>query len=171
MGTPSLTMLALVLLSFTTLVSCYTEARDVMPHDGPAHSKAFRRLFNYIDGTNDMETKIPMTAPVTLRIFPGEGPNCESNFTMSFYIPSDMQVAPPQPTDELLYVEERPEFTVIARRFGGFPGDLDFGAEAATLYGLAVEEGLVPKEVPLWTATYSGPSVIINRRNEVWLEI
>merc|ERR1711892_83865 len=196
MGTPSLTMLALVLLSLTTLVSCYTEeapyevtkeydewevrkypatkwisteARDVMPNDGPEHAKAFYRLFHYIDGSNDVETKIPMT--VTLRIFPGEGPNCESNFTMSFYIPSDMQVAPPQPTDELNYVEERPEFTVVARRFGGFPGDLDFGAEAATLYGLAVEEGLVPKEVPLWTGGYSGPSVIINRRNEVWLEI
>ena len=26
-------------------------------------------------------------------------------------------------------------------------------------------------DVPLWTAGYDGPNVIINRRNEVWLEI
>merc|ERR1711964_250504 len=69
-----------------------------MPHDGGESSKAFYGLFNYIDGSNDADSKIPMTAPVSMRIVPGEGPNCESNFTMSFYIPSDLQGAPPQPT-------------------------------------------------------------------------
>ena len=128
-------------------------------------------MFHYIDGSNDVETKIPMTAPVTMRILPGEGPNCESNFTMSFYIPSDMQMDTPQPTEELVYIEERAEFYVIARRFGGFPTDLTFSAEAAMLYSLATEEGFIVKDVPLWTATYSDVSVIINRRNEVWLEI
>jgi hypothetical protein len=128
-------------------------------------------LFHYIDGSNDVETKIPMTAPVTMRILPGEGPNCESNFTMSFYISSDMQMDTPQPTEELVYIEEREEFYVIARRFGGFPTDLTFSAEAAMLYSLATEEGFIVKDVPLWTATYRDVSVIINRRNEVWLEI
>jgi hypothetical protein len=191
-------MLAIVVLSLATLVSSYTEeapyevtkeydewevrkypatkwisteARDVMPHDGPEQLEAFYRLFNYIDGSNDVETKIAMTVPVTMRILPGEGPNCESNFTMSFYIPSDMQMTPPQPTDPLVYVEERSEFTVVARRFGGFPTDLMWSAEAAMLYGLASEEGLVVRDVPLWTASYTDISVIVDRRNEVWLEI
>ena len=128
-------------------------------------------MFEYIDGSNDADTKIPMTAPVTFRILPGEGPNCESNYTRSFYIPSDFQMSPPQPTNELVYVEERPEMMVVAKKFGGFPSELTWGAEAATLYSLATEKGLVPKDVPLWTAGYSGHSVIINRRNEVWLEI
>merc|ERR1712037_403420 len=115
MGTDSFAMLfTTVLLSLATLATSYTEqapyevseeyeewevrvypaqkwisteAKDVMPHDGGEHSKAFYRLFQYIDGQNDLATKIPMTAPVTMRIIPGEGPNCESNFTMSFYIP------------------------------------------------------------------------------------
>ena len=112
-----------------------------------------------------------MTAPVTMRILPGEGPNCESNYTLSFYIPSDMQMTTPQPTNDLIFIEERPEMTVVARKFGGFPTDLDFSREAAALYGFATEEGLVVKDVPLWTGGYSGPSVIINRRNEVWLEV
>ena len=112
-----------------------------------------------------------MTAPVTMRITPGEGPNCESNFTMSFYIPSDLQANPPLPSDPTVYVKERQEFAVVARKFGGFPTDLIYSAEAATLYQLAVEEGLDVNATPLWTAGYSGPSVIINRRNEVWLEV
>ena len=128
-------------------------------------------MFNYIDGNNDVETKIAMTAPVTFRILPGEGPNCGSNYTMSFWIASDMQLETPQPTDPTVYVEERAEFMVVARRFGGFPTDLTYSAEAAMLYGLATEEGLDVQDVPLWTGDYSGPSVIINRRNEVWLEI
>merc|ERR1719348_2543474 len=71
-----------------------TDAQDVMPHDGAEHRKAFYRLFNYIDGSNDAKTKIPMTAPVTMQIIPGEGPNCESNYTMSFFIPTDFQSPP-----------------------------------------------------------------------------
>merc|ERR1711951_6832 len=199
MGTHSLTMLSLLFLTaLASLASCYTEeapyevllefdgfemrkypaikwistdVQDVMPHDGPEHSKAFYRLFHYIDGSNDANAKIPMTAPVTMRIMPGEGPNCESNYTMSFFIPIDFQTSTPQPTEEGVYIEERPEFHVVARRFGGFPTDLTFSAEAATLYSLAVEKEFLPKDVPLWTAGYSGPSVIINRRNEVWLEL
>ena len=81
-----------------------------------------------------------------------------------------MQVETPQPTDPMVYIEERAEFTVVARRFVGYPDDLTYSAEAAMLYGLATEEGLEVKDVPLWTAAYDGPSVIINRRNEVWLE-
>merc|ERR1712013_285829 len=110
-----------------------------MPHDGGESSKAFYRLFNYIDGSNDADSKIPMTAPVSMRIVPGEGPNCEMK--------------------------------VVARRFGGFPTDITYSSEAANLYGLAMEQGMMVKDIPLWTAVYDGPSVIIHRRNEVWLEI
>ena len=131
--------------------------------------QAFYRLFHYIDGGNEDAMKIPMTAPVNMRIVPGEGANC--NYTMSFYIPSDLQGAPPQPTGEGVFIEEREEVKVVARRFGGFPTDLDFSSEAAALYELAMEEGMIVKDVPLWTAVYDGPSVIIHRRNEVWLEI
>ena len=68
-----------------------------------------------------MNAKIPMTAPVSMRILPGEGPNCESNYTMSFWIPSDFQEDTPAPSDPLLYIEERPGFEVVAKEFPGFP--------------------------------------------------
>ena len=133
---------------------------------------AFYRLFNYIDGQNSESMKIPMTAPVSLRIIPGEGPNCESNFTMSFYIPSDLQENSPLPLESTVYIEERAAFKVAAKRFGGFPtSDIEFAIQAAELYELAFNEGLELTDVPLWTAVYDGPNVITNRRNEVWLEI
>lgn len=65
------------------------------------------------------------------RILPGEGPNCGSNFTMSFLVPQQFQVksknvgnwnvknwstikelqeSSPEPTDPLVWLEDRPAF-------------------------------------------------------------
>merc|ERR1711954_173421 len=148
-----------------------TQFQDVLPHDGHEHTVAFFALFNYIDGGNSENMKIPMTAPVSMRIIPGPGPNCESNVTMSFLIPANLQETAPEPTDSQVYLEDRPEMKVASKKFSGFPSELDYTMQAAELYSLATAEGLSPLDVPLWTAGYSGPSVIINRRNEVWLEI
>ena len=80
-----------------------------------ATSIMFKKLFNYISGENDQKMKIPMTAPVTTLIQPGEGPNCDNSFTMSFYIPSVYQNDTPSPTGDSVSIEERPEFKVFAR--------------------------------------------------------
>ena len=61
------------------------------------------------------ETKIPMTAPVTVRIEPGEGPNCESTFTVSFFIGNQFRDNPPKPTNPDVYLNTMPEMTVYAR--------------------------------------------------------
>ena len=75
----------------------------------------FWKLFKYISGANDKETKIPMTAPVSIYIDPGAGPNCESTFSMAFYIPAEFQENTPKPTDPDVSIEERPELKVYAR--------------------------------------------------------
>ncbi|ROT70102.1 putative heme-binding protein 2-like isoform X1 [Penaeus vannamei] len=88
--------------------------------------------------------EIDMTAPVTTRVNPGEGPNCENNFTMSFYVPAahqdnpltptkpNMHIEevpaahqdnPPRPTNPDVYIEERPELHVFSRWFQGFASD------------------------------------------------
>ena len=77
---------------------------------------------------------------ITIFYLVGEGPNCESNYTMSFYIPSNLQENPPKPTDSKVYVEERQGFEVVALQFGGFPSDLDFSSKAAMLYEKAKEK-------------------------------
>merc|ERR1711971_1444963 len=126
---------------------------------------------HYIDGTNSENAKIPMTKPVTARILPGEGPNCGSNFTMSFLVPQESQENSPEPTDPLVWLEDRPAFRLVARQFPGFPQQLDWSIQAAELYEIATAEGLQPAEEPLWTAQYDDPHVIVNRRNEVWLQL
>ena len=80
-----------------------------------ASSAMFRKLFNYISGQNDKQIKIPMTAPVSVLIEPGAGPNCESTFTMAFYVPAAFQDDTPQPAESGVSIEERPEFKVLAR--------------------------------------------------------
>ncbi len=80
-----------------------------------ASSAMFWKLFNYISGQNDKKIKIPMTAPVSVLIEPGSGPNCESTFTMAFYVPAAFQDDTPQPTESDVSIEERPEFKVLAR--------------------------------------------------------
>lgn len=53
---------------------------------------ALQKLFNYISGANSANAKIEMTAPVLTKIEPGQGPACNSAFTMSFYQPWKYQV-------------------------------------------------------------------------------
>lgn len=57
----------------------------------PAHGA--QKLFNYIGGKNEAGDKIAMTAPVRVLVHPSEGPFCESNFTVSFYVPFKFQVS------------------------------------------------------------------------------
>lgn len=78
-------------------------------------SPMFWKLFNYISGQNSKEVKIPMTSPVSTYIEPGSGPNCESTFTMAFYIPQAFQEDTPEPTEDGVSIEERQEHRVLAR--------------------------------------------------------
>ncbi|XP_023347631.1 heme-binding protein 1 isoform X2 [Eurytemora carolleeae] len=136
--------------------------------DSPEHSKAFRKLFNYIDGQNSQGLKIPMTTPVTEKIFLSDS---GSNFTMSFYIPSNLQNNPPLPKDSTVFIEERAANKVVSKRFGGRPDDAEYSIQAEELYLLAVRAGLDVSIIPRWTAGYDAPDVVNNRRNEVWLQI
>ena len=43
---------------------------------------------------NLLEKKIAMTVPVIVRIIPGQGPACENNFTMAFYVAESEAPAP-----------------------------------------------------------------------------
>jgi hypothetical protein len=100
-------------------------------------SSAFMKLFSFISGSNSLKQKIPMTAPVISLVEPGSGPNCVSNFTVSFFLPLNMQEKPlsslPSPMDQTVFLEAVPSMTVAVRSFGGFAGDSDVASNAAAL--------------------------------------
>ena len=58
--------------------------------------------------------KIAMTAPVINRAIPGQGPACENNFTMSFFLAPSLK-NPPQPGDARVFLSKLPQQTVYVR--------------------------------------------------------
>ncbi|KAI4902326.1 hypothetical protein NFI96_020008 [Prochilodus magdalenae] len=129
----------------------------------------FNRLFQYIRGNNEKKVKVEMTAPVTCLINPGEGPTCESSFTVSFYVPEEHQAAPPKPTDPEIFVEDRKELTVFVRTFGGFANTQNTREELLKLSESLTRDGMAFKEAPYYRVGYDSPFKLVNRRNEVWL--
>ncbi|KAG8444421.1 hypothetical protein GDO86_009559 [Hymenochirus boettgeri] len=134
-----------------------------------AVSTGFMRLFNYIQGTNEQKTKIEMTAPVTTFIQPGAGPACESTITVSFYIPSEHQVDPPEPTGTNVFIEERPEITVYVSSFGGFANESKNQEHLLKLSESLKRDGKLFDDNVYYTAGYDSPFKLLNRHNEVWL--
>lgn len=94
----------------------------------------FRRLFSYIDGGNTEAKKIPMTAPVRVKVEPSCGPFCKNNFTVSFFVPYSFQDNPPAPLNELIEIKGSPPETLYVSQSGGFRiDDFSLGRMASAL--------------------------------------
>lgn len=134
-----------------------------MDKDG---SDSFMKLFNYISGANDKKQKIPMTAPVLTEIVPGAGPNCESTFTMSFYVPKALWNSIPKPSASDVFLHHIEEHTVYVRAFDGFAKQADYIHNAAALAQDIHDETKYHGDMWL-TAGYDSPFSFNGRRNEV----
>ncbi|MCJ8743811.1 hypothetical protein PDJAM_G00098500 [Pangasius djambal] len=134
-----------------------------------ALSTGFKRLFRYIQGNNEKQVKVDMTAPVTCLINPGEGPSCESSFSVSFYLPEEHQAEPPKASIPEIFIENRKEFTVFVRTFGGFANSQNTRDELLKLIESLKRDGMRFKEAPYYRVGYDSPFKLVNRRNEVWL--
>lgn len=136
---------------------------------------AFRQLFDYISGSNVQHVKVPMTAPVTAIVVPGQGPNCVSNFTFSFFLPLSYQDKPfaqlPQPSGQGVFLREQPALRAGVRAYGGFSGDDDVVTNVAALATDLTKARISFVNGTYFTAGYDSPWTIVNRHNEVWLQI
>jgi len=130
-----------------------------------AMSKMFMKLFNYISGDNVQKEKIAMTCPVIVRIIPGPGPACESNFTMSFFnIPGKN---PPKPSADDVTLTTLPKLRAYVRSFGGWGSEKKYIEEASELAAALPDSASYVKDF-YYTAGYDAPFTIFNRHNEVW---
>ncbi|XP_068198863.1 heme-binding protein 2 [Antennarius striatus] len=134
-----------------------------------ALSAGFRRLFSYIQGNNHNKVKVEMTAPVTGRVDPGDGPTCDSHFTVSFFLPEEHQDNPPEPSDPEVFVEHRKEFTAYVRTYSGFSNEKMKREELLKLLESLQRDGVPHVEKPFYVAGYDSPFKLTNRRNEVWI--
>ncbi|KAK0131307.1 Heme-binding protein 2 [Merluccius polli] len=135
----------------------------------PAISVGFRKLFKYIQGNNQSKVNVNMTAPVTTLVEPGAGPACESTFTVSFYIPLELQENPPEPSDETVFLENRKEITVYVRTYGGFSKEQSKRENLLKLVESLQRDGVSFQDQPYYVAGYDSPFKLTNRCNEVWI--
>ncbi|XP_040821304.1 heme-binding protein 2 isoform X1 [Ochotona curzoniae] len=129
----------------------------------------FTKLSSYIEGNNERELKMKMTAPVTSFVEPGSGPFSEATVTVSLYLPWEQQSDPPRPSESGVFIEERPGMTVFVRSFDGFSSAQKNQEQLLTLASILREEGKVFDERVYYTAGYNSPFKLLDRNNEVWL--
>ncbi|XP_031285706.1 heme-binding protein 2 [Pistacia vera] len=136
----------------------------------------FLRLFDYIQGKNNYNKTIEMTAPVITEVVPSDGPLCESSFTVSFFVPEANQANPP-PAEGLHAQKWEPTYAAV-RQFGGFVTDSNVGEEAAALQASisgtewpdAIEKSHGKNSTSVYTvAQYNSPFEFDDRVNEIWI--
>ncbi|CAK8561397.1 unnamed protein product [Lathyrus sativus] len=135
----------------------------------------FLRLFDYIQGKNNYQQKIEMTAPVLSEVLPSDGPFCKSSFVVSFYVPKKNQANPPPAKG--LQVQRWKTVYAAVRQFGGFVKDTDVGEEAAALkesiagtkWSSAIDQSRRAGHASVYSvAQYNAPFEFDNRVNEIW---
>lgn len=127
-------------------------------------NRHFRVLAGYIFGGNEEKESIAMTSPVHMSFN-------ENGSEMSFVMPKDMQLATlPKPNDRGIKFSESAEKYVVAIRFGGWANDKKIKVEADRLMEKLQEMGIEPISAP-WYMGYNPPFQLLNRRNEVAVEI
>lgn len=126
-------------------------------------NKGFRILAGYIFGGNESNESIPMTSPVSMEL--------NDSITMSFLVPKNYKLEDlPKPNDERINFKTVPEKKVASITFGGFADD-----EKIEKYKQKLKEELSKNNIEHFnTFTYLGynpPFRIINRRNEIIVEL
>jgi hypothetical protein len=152
-------------------VSTKREAMELDQAMGGGATGGFMKLFSYISGANAVSTKIDMTVPVLTKVEPGQGPTCNSTFTVSFYNPCKYQgsTAAPKPSDPLSFINNMPAMDVYVTSFGGFANSQEYKQKAAELMQ-KLKAAKEPFNDKYWfTAGYDSPYTVTNRHNEVWV--
>ena len=129
------------------------------------NSSAFKKLFNYISGTNNTSKKIEMTIPVT------QIKKDNTNF-MQFILPSKFNkktIPIPSNSDVEISIIEEGYFAVI--KYSGRSSDKNFIKYSKTLQKKLLEDKILIKGLPI-KATYNGPFTLpLLRRNEAMFNI
>ncbi|NQV52584.1 MAG: heme-binding protein [Flavobacteriales bacterium] len=126
-------------------------------------SQGFRTLAGYIFGGNAENQKIAMTSPVAMEM--------DDSVTMSFMVPSDLKAEElPKPNDQRIGFRTEPEKVLAAIQFGGWANDEKITAYSTKLIEALQREGFEATGKITFMG-YNPPYEVVNRRNEIVVEI
>ena len=139
--------------------------RLVIETEESNQNSSFRKLFNYISGSNEKNQEIKMTAPVTQIEKNG-------NMTMQFYLPSEFdENNVPIPSNSEVKVLNMEGGYFAAITYSGRASDKNFIKHKEILENQLREDKIKILSPPI-RATYNSPFTLpMLRRNEVMFEI
>ncbi|HIH76632.1 MAG TPA: heme-binding protein [Methanomassiliicoccales archaeon] len=132
--------------------------------------EAFSLLFQYMNGNNDQESKLPMTAPVVSRS--GEPADPDPEGMMAFMLPSDVKFAEaPKPLDPRAVLELKEGGLFAVMRLSGRAGRVDVQGRTEDLKAELKEADYVMDGRP-FLMRYSSPFTSgFMRHNEVAVRV
>ena len=123
----------------------------------------FRVLAGYIFGGNETQEKIAMTSPVTMEM----GDSIE----MAFMIPNGYSMDDlPIPSNSNVNFKSEPRKVMAAIRFGGWASDEKIAEYTEQLKAALDREGIAYTGNFMYMG-YNPPYTVVNRRNEVAVEV
>lgn len=126
-------------------------------------SDGFRSIAGYIFGGNEKEQKIAMTSPVVMEL--------NDSATMYFVMPSQYKKDElPIPSNKKVTIQEEVSKVLLVVRYGGYSSDERIDSHIAILKNIIQKHNLKATGGFMYMG-YNAPWDIINRRNEVAIEI
>jgi hypothetical protein len=145
-----------------------------------AGSRAFRTLFNYIDGENRARQEIAMTAPVTQQRAPEKiamtapvtQQRAGSGWVVRFVLPASYTLdTAPEPDDPAVAIREIPGHRAVVIRYSGTWSERRYLEHLAELREWMDAQDLVAADEPVW-ARYDAPFMPwFLRRNEIMVRL
>eukprot|EP00471_Norrisiella_sphaerica_P005332 CAMPEP_0184480454 /NCGR_PEP_ID=MMETSP0113_2-20130426/1966_1 /TAXON_ID=91329 /ORGANISM="Norrisiella sphaerica, Strain BC52" /LENGTH=199 /DNA_ID=CAMNT_0026858951 /DNA_START=197 /DNA_END=793 /DNA_ORIENTATION=+ len=143
---------------------------DIKANDqDKALQTGFMRLFNYISGQNRKSQKIDMTSPVMCRVKEiGQGPFCNTTFTVSFFVPFEHQGDAPEPSADNVYLDKVSDRTVAVLQGSGFWMQNDVLKYVGQAGDLLKQKEIAFNDTTYTFSGYDPPFRLFNRHNEIW---
>jgi len=126
-------------------------------------SNGFRTIAGYIFGGNERNQKIAMTSPVVMKM--------GDSASMYFMMPKEYSITElPQPNSKQVHLQEESSKTLAVIRFGGFSSENKIAEYCEKLAAALAKNNIQCKGAFMYMG-YNAPWDVINRRNEVAIEV
>ena len=133
-------------------------------HKSKNPGAGFGKLFNYISGNNNTETKIAMTTPVHIK-------KSQAENSMSFVLPKKFNIDnAPLPNDDSLEVFEGDSGYFAAIKYSGYTNESKEKVFIKKLQIILKEAEIKASGEPV-ILVYNSPYKLINRRNEIIIPV